>query len=88
MALTETANGRIAGHGADGGETMRHQGGARAHARAGGRGFAAGVAAANHDYVVYFHAKASNARLVAEAWDRVKNQLFSAVVSRETCHKR
>jgi hypothetical protein len=67
---------------------MRHQGGARAHAGASGRGFAAGVAAANHDYVECFHAKASNARLVAEAWDRVKNQLFSADVSRETCRKR
>ena len=51
MALAEAANGRIAGHGADGGEAMRHQRGLRAHARGRGRGLAAGMAAANHDDV-------------------------------------
>ena len=53
MALAEAADGRIAGHGADGRESMRHQGRLRAHAGAGGRGFTAGMAAANHDNVEY-----------------------------------
>ena len=51
MALAEAADGRIAGHGADGGESVRHQRRSRAHAGAGGRGFAAGVAAADDDDV-------------------------------------
>ena len=51
MALAEPADRRIAGHGADGREPMRHQRGFRAHARRRGRGFTAGVAAADHDDV-------------------------------------
>ena len=51
MALAEPANGRIAGHGADGRESMRHQGRFRAHAGRGSRGLAAGMAAANDDDV-------------------------------------
>ena len=51
MALAESADRGIAGHGADGRKTMGHQGGARAHARGCGRGLAAGVAASDHDDV-------------------------------------
>ncbi len=51
MALAEPADGRIAGHGADGGEPVRHQRGFRAHAGGRSRGFTAGMAAANHDDV-------------------------------------
>ena len=51
MTLAETANGGIAGHRADGGETMGHQGGPGAHPRSGARGFTAGMAAADHDDV-------------------------------------
>jgi len=51
MAFAEPANGGIAGHGADGHESMRHQGGFRAHTGAGGCGFTAGMAAADDDDV-------------------------------------
>ena len=51
MALAETADGGIAGHRADGRETMGHQGGLRAHPRSRARGLAAGVAAADDDDV-------------------------------------
>ena len=51
MAFAEPADGRIAGHGADGGELMRDQRGSRAHAGRRGRGFTAGMAAADHDDV-------------------------------------
>ena len=52
MALAEPADGRVAGHLADGGEAVRDQRRARAHA--GGRrgGLAAGMAAADHNDVV------------------------------------
>ena len=63
MAFSETSNGRIAGHGADGGESMRHQGRLRAHAGACGRGLTAGMAAANHDNVESRFHRASNAAL-------------------------
>ena len=53
MALAEPADRRIAGHRADGRESVRHQGRVRAHARGRGRGFAAGVAAADDDDVEY-----------------------------------
>ena len=51
MALAETANGRIAGHGADGGETMGDQRRLRAHASGRGRRLTAGVAATDNDHV-------------------------------------
>ena len=51
MTLAETADGGIAGHGADGRETMGHQGSLRAHPRSRARGFAAGMAAADDDDV-------------------------------------
>ena len=44
-----TADGRIAGHLADGGDAMRHEGRARAHARRRGRRLAAGMAATDDD---------------------------------------
>ncbi len=49
MALPEPADRRIAGHRPDGGEPMRHERRPGAHPRSRGRGFAAGVAAADHD---------------------------------------
>ena len=55
MAFAEPANGRIAGHGADGGESMRHQGRFRAHAGGRSRGLAAGMAAADDEHVESAH---------------------------------
>ena len=52
MALAEPANGRIAGHFADGGEAVGDQRRARAHAGRRGRSLAAGMAAADDDHVV------------------------------------
>ncbi len=52
MTLAEPANGRIAGHLADGLDLVRDQRRARAHARGRGRGLAAGVSAANHDHII------------------------------------
>ena len=49
MALAETADGRIAGHRADGRKAVRDQRRARAHARRRGRGFAAGMPATDHN---------------------------------------
>ena len=51
MALAEPADGRIAGHLADGREGMRDERGARAHARRRRRRLAAGVAAAHYDHI-------------------------------------
>ena len=51
MALAEPADGRVAGHRADGGEAMGDQRRARAHARGCGRRLAAGMAAADDDHV-------------------------------------
>ena len=53
MALAEPADRRIARHGADGGEAMRHQRGLGAHARGRGRGLAARMPAAHDDHVKY-----------------------------------
>ena len=54
VALAEPADGRVAGHLADGGEAVRDQRRARAHARRRRRGLAAGMAAADHDDVEGF----------------------------------
>ena len=54
MALAETADRGITGHGPDSRETVGHQGCARTHPRSGARGFAAGVAAADDDHVKRF----------------------------------
>ena len=51
MALAQAADGGVAGHLADGLEFVGEQQGARAKARRGRRGFAAGMAAADHDDV-------------------------------------
>ena len=51
VALAEPADGRVARHLADGGEAVRDQRRARAHARGGRRRLAAGMAAAHHDDV-------------------------------------
>ena len=51
MPLPQPANRRIARHGADGGEAMRHQCGSRAHARGCGRSLTAGMATANHNHI-------------------------------------
>ena len=52
MPLAEPADGRIAGHLADGGEAVGDQRRARAHAGRSRRSLAAGMAAADHDHVV------------------------------------
>lgn len=51
MALAETADRGVAGHGADGREAVRHQGRLCPHPRSRARGFAAGMAAADDDDV-------------------------------------
>ena len=51
MPLAEAADGRIAGHLADGGDAVGDERGHGAHARSRGRGLAAGMAAADDDDV-------------------------------------
>ena len=51
MAFAETADSGIAGHRADGGETVRHQSRRRTHPGSRSRGLTAGMAAANDDDV-------------------------------------
>ena len=51
VALAQAADGRVAGHLADGLELVGEQQGARAEARRRGRGLAAGVPAADDDHV-------------------------------------
>ena len=81
MALAEAADGRIAGHGADGRELMGHQGRLRAHAGAGGRGLTAGMAAANHDNVEFLveiePAFSPRTPLVAEAGEGSKQPFWA-----------
>ena len=83
MAFAEAANGRIAGHGADGGESMRHQRGLRAHTSRRGRGFTAGMAAANHDDVEFLVESSLHLRLrcglLAEAGTGVKKSPFGGM---------
>jgi hypothetical protein len=79
MAFTEATNGRIAGHGADGGESVRDQRRPSTHAGGRSRGLAAGVAAADHDNI---EGKRHGA-VVAEAREGVKINAV-ADVSRET----
>src|SRR3546814_3048914 len=54
MALSQAADGGIAGHDADAVTAVRNQGGAGAEARGRGRGFTAGVPTAYHDDVETF----------------------------------
>ena len=58
VALADTADGRIAGHLAQGFDVLRQQQGAAAHARAGQRRFGAGVTAANDDDFKFLHGAA------------------------------
>ncbi len=51
MTFAESADRGIAGHRADGRKTMGDEGGPGTHPRSGARGFAAGMAAADHDDV-------------------------------------
>ncbi len=51
MALSEPADGRIAGHRADRRKSMGDERRGSAQARGSGRGLTAGVAAANHDHI-------------------------------------
>jgi hypothetical protein len=52
VALADAANGRVAGHLADGFDVVGEQQGATTHARAGRRGLGTGVAAADDDHIV------------------------------------
>ena len=76
MALAEPADGRIAGHRADGGEAMGDQRRARAHAGGRSRRLTAGVAAADNDHVeAGVHPKIlQDAGLVANAGLTVKTR--------------
>ena len=51
MPLAEPADSRVAGHLTDGGELVRHERRARAHACGRSRSLAAGMAAADNDHV-------------------------------------
>ena len=57
MALTEAADGGVAGHRADGRKTVGDQGSSRAHAGSSSRGFTAGVATADDDDVERFRGR-------------------------------
>ena len=80
VALAEPADGRIAGHGADGGEAMGDQGRARAHAGGCSRRLTAGVAASDNDHVeAGVHPKIlQDAGLVANAGLTVKTRPYVA----------
>ena len=82
MALAEPADRRIAGHRADGREAMGHQRGLRAHAGGRGRGFAAGVAAADHDDVEAI--SMAQGLEYAAAFSRADRSRSKSVLSRET----
>jgi len=84
MALPEPANRRIARHGADRCESMRDQCRLRAHTRRRGRGFTAGVAAANHNDVESMCHQNLECRVLAEDRGGVKISGFNENVSRET----
>ena len=88
MALAEPADGRIARHGADGGESMRDQRRLRAHAGGRGRGFTAGVAAANHDNVECACMNILGCGVVAEAREGVKISRFGEMFHVKHCRKR
>jgi hypothetical protein len=79
MAFAEAADGRIAGHGADGGESVRHERRFGAHTSTCGRGFTAGMAAANHDNVESSLHFRLGCELVAEAGAGVKNSPFGGM---------
>ena len=51
MTLAEATDGRIAGHGADGGEAMGNQRRPRAHTGGRSRRLTAGVAATDNDHI-------------------------------------
>lgn len=54
MAFADAADGGVARHLAEGFDIVAEQKRLRAHARSGERGFGAGMAAADHDYIVLF----------------------------------
>ena len=62
VALAEAADGRVARHRADRRDAVGHERGARADARRGGGGLAAGMPAADHDDVEAVHQGLSAAR--------------------------
>ena len=90
MALAEPADRRIAGHRADGRESVRHQRGFGAHPGRRSRGFAAGVAAADDDNVEFsVHSEPRNRLLAAEnAMFHVKNASTFHVKHTRTGHPR
>jgi hypothetical protein len=78
MAFAEPADGRVARHCAHGRKPMRHQRGPGAHARCRGRGFAAGVAAADYDNVeTEIHGTDPGEALLAERERAVKIRCFT-----------
>src|SRR5262245_37204845 len=84
MSFSKAADGWIAGHRADGGESVGYEGCFRAHARGCGCGFAASVAAANHCNVESVHHQDLGCRVLAKARGVVKIIGFIENVSRET----
>jgi len=72
MAFTEPANSGIARHGADGAKPVRYEGRFSAHAGRSGRGFTAGVAAANYNDVESMRHQNLGWRVLAEARGGVK----------------
>src|SRR3546814_8155606 len=70
MPLAEAADRRIAGHLADGVEAVGHEQGARAQPRRRGRGFAAGMPAADDNDVPYLRHGADFLRGTGPSQDR------------------
>jgi hypothetical protein len=88
MAFAEAADGGIAGHGADGRESVGDHGGLRPHASRRPRGFTAGMAAANHDNIessLHFHLGCG---VVAEAGGGVKKSRFGGMFHVKHCRIR
>ena len=79
MAFAQPADRRIAGHGADSGKSVSHQRDFRAHASARGRGFTAGVAAADHDDIESVMNWVRHRPVLAEAGAGVKNVRFGSM---------
>src|SRR4249920_1179893 len=76
MSFSEAANRGITGHGANSSELVANQRRMGAHTGGRGRGFAAGMAAANHNDVESVRHQSLKGRLVAKAWGGVKDTDF------------
>jgi hypothetical protein len=88
MAFSKPANGGITGHSADSAKPVGYEGRLGAHTGRRGRGFTAGVAAANYNDVESMRHQNLGWRVLAEARGGVKIIGFIENVSRETLPRR